>query len=65
MDTCISNCSMSLIMCRNNSPPKTDALTGWGEHYSRSFIEKHITPVKPKFTLTEVDIKSLERLLAL
>ena len=32
---------------------------------SRALKVKHITAVKPKFTLTEVDIKSLERLLAL
>lgn len=38
---------------------------GEGGHYFGSFIAKHITAAKPKFTLTEVDIKSLERLLAL
>ena len=30
-----------------------------------ALFAKHITAAKPKFTLTEVDIKSLERLLAL
>lgn len=38
---------------------------GGGGHYFGSFIAKHITAAKPKFTLTEVDIKSLEHLLAL
>ena len=38
---------------------------GGGGAYFASFIAKHITAMKPKFTLTEVDIKSFERLLAL